>query len=119
MDDMNGLETLDDPVCISTSTGSRKDKKGDKDKLNDSKDQMHGAESTQSPGADGSADGRDGSSGNGAVGGSNSGAVKANKGMILRKSVEYIRYLQQLVSSPSNILPAATTEADADEDNGP
>ncbi|KAI0341400.1 HLH-domain-containing protein [Trametopsis cervina] len=27
------------------------------------------------------------------------GAVKANKGMILRKSVEYIRYLQQLVSA--------------------
>ena len=28
-----------------------------------------------------------------------SGAVKANKGMILRKSVEYIRYLQQLVNA--------------------
>ncbi|ETW75724.1 hypothetical protein HETIRDRAFT_430263 [Heterobasidion irregulare TC 32-1] len=27
------------------------------------------------------------------------GAVKANKGMILRKSVDYIRYLQQLVSA--------------------
>lgn len=27
------------------------------------------------------------------------GAVKANKGMILRKSVEYIRYLQQLVNA--------------------
>ena len=29
-------------------------------------------------------------------------AVKANKGMILRKSVEYIRYLQQLVSAQAN-----------------
>ena len=29
----------------------------------------------------------------------NNGGVKANKGMILRKSVEYIRYLQQLVSA--------------------
>ena len=28
--------------------------------------------------------------------------VKANKGMILRKSVEYIRYLQQLVSAQAN-----------------
>ncbi|KAI0026294.1 helix-loop-helix DNA-binding domain-containing protein, partial [Vararia minispora EC-137] len=27
------------------------------------------------------------------------GGVKANKGMILRKSVEYIRYLQQLVAA--------------------
>ncbi|KAI0088985.1 helix-loop-helix DNA-binding domain-containing protein [Irpex rosettiformis] len=31
--------------------------------------------------------------------GDGSGVVKANKGMILRKSVEYIRYLQQLVSA--------------------
>ncbi|KAI0707565.1 helix-loop-helix DNA-binding domain-containing protein [Cerioporus squamosus] len=31
-----------------------------------------------------------------------SNAVKANKGMILRKSVEYIRYLQQLVSAQAN-----------------
>jgi hypothetical protein len=30
------------------------------------------------------------------------GVVKANKGMILRKSVEYIRYLQQLVSAQAN-----------------
>ncbi|KZT68425.1 HLH-domain-containing protein [Daedalea quercina L-15889] len=30
------------------------------------------------------------------------GAVKANKGMILRKSVEYIRYLQQLVSAQAS-----------------
>ncbi|KAI0824875.1 helix-loop-helix DNA-binding domain-containing protein [Trametes gibbosa] len=29
-------------------------------------------------------------------------AVKANKGMILRKSVEYIRYLQQIVSAQAN-----------------
>jgi hypothetical protein len=29
-------------------------------------------------------------------------AVKANKGMILRKSVEYIRYLQQLVMAQAN-----------------
>ncbi|KAI0371363.1 HLH-domain-containing protein [Pilatotrama ljubarskyi] len=32
----------------------------------------------------------------------NGAAVKANKGMILRKSVEYIRYLQQLVSAQAN-----------------
>ncbi|KAF9486160.1 HLH-domain-containing protein [Pholiota conissans] len=32
-------------------------------------------------------------------GGEESGVVKANKGMILRKSVEYIRYLQQLVTA--------------------
>lgn len=31
--------------------------------------------------------------------GAGAGAVKANKGMILRKSVEYIRYLQQLVNA--------------------
>ncbi|KAJ7791356.1 hypothetical protein B0H14DRAFT_2935712, partial [Mycena olivaceomarginata] len=31
--------------------------------------------------------------------GKESGVVKANKGMILRKSVEYIRYLQQLVAA--------------------
>ncbi|KAK7685030.1 hypothetical protein QCA50_011865 [Cerrena zonata] len=30
------------------------------------------------------------------------GAVKANKGMILRKSVEYIRYLQQLVTAQAS-----------------
>lgn len=30
------------------------------------------------------------------------GVVKANKGMILRKSVEYIRYLQQLVNAQAN-----------------
>ncbi|KAA1478705.1 HLH-domain-containing protein [Dentipellis sp. KUC8613] len=30
------------------------------------------------------------------------GAVKANKGMILRKSVDYIRYLQQLVSAQAS-----------------
>ncbi|KAF8580173.1 HLH-domain-containing protein, partial [Ramaria rubella] len=30
------------------------------------------------------------------------GAVKANKGMILRKSVEYIRYLQQLVNAQAS-----------------
>ncbi|TFK49283.1 HLH-domain-containing protein, partial [Heliocybe sulcata] len=30
------------------------------------------------------------------------GVVKANKGMILRKSVEYIRYLQQLVSAQAS-----------------
>lgn len=30
------------------------------------------------------------------------GVVKANKGMILRKSVEYIRYLQQLVDAQAN-----------------
>lgn len=30
------------------------------------------------------------------------GVVKANKGMILRKSVEYIRYLQQLVGAQAN-----------------
>ena len=33
------------------------------------------------------------------AGGEGSGVVKANKGMILRKSVEYIRYLQQLVTA--------------------
>ncbi|KAI8986620.1 helix-loop-helix DNA-binding domain-containing protein [Trametes punicea] len=32
----------------------------------------------------------------------NGNVVKANKGMILRKSVEYIRYLQQLVSAQAN-----------------
>ncbi|EIW51650.1 HLH-domain-containing protein [Trametes versicolor FP-101664 SS1] len=37
-----------------------------------------------------------------ANGGDNGNAVKANKGMILRKSVEYIRYLQQLVSAQAN-----------------
>ncbi|KAF5370388.1 hypothetical protein D9758_006927 [Tetrapyrgos nigripes] len=36
--------------------------------------------------------------GSGAAGAGN-GVVKANKGMILRKSVEYIRYLQQLVTA--------------------
>lgn len=34
----------------------------------------------------------------GAAGSAAGGVVKANKGMILRKSVEYIRYLQQVVS---------------------
>ncbi|KAG6901561.1 hypothetical protein C0995_010539 [Termitomyces sp. Mi166 len=33
------------------------------------------------------------------TGGEGAGIVKANKGMILRKSVEYIRYLQQLVEA--------------------
>ncbi|KAI0674620.1 helix-loop-helix DNA-binding domain-containing protein [Trametes maxima] len=37
-----------------------------------------------------------------ANGADNGNAVKANKGMILRKSVEYIRYLQQLVSAQAN-----------------
>ncbi|KAI0654909.1 helix-loop-helix DNA-binding domain-containing protein [Cubamyces menziesii] len=37
-----------------------------------------------------------------ANGGDNGNVVKANKGMILRKSVEYIRYLQQLVSAQAN-----------------
>ncbi|KAF8509076.1 helix-loop-helix DNA-binding domain-containing protein [Hysterangium stoloniferum] len=32
----------------------------------------------------------------------NGGAVKANKGMILRKSVDYIRYLQQLVTAQAD-----------------
>ncbi|EIW74430.1 HLH-domain-containing protein [Coniophora puteana RWD-64-598 SS2] len=38
--------------------------------------------------------------GGGGIGGANGqdATIKANKGMILRKSVEYIRYLQQLVS---------------------
>ncbi len=40
-----------------------------------------------------------GSAANGADG---ANIVKANKGMILRKSVEYIRYLQQLVSAQAN-----------------
>ena len=40
-----------------------------------------------------------GSAANGADG---ANVVKANKGMILRKSVEYIRYLQQLVSAQAN-----------------
>ncbi|KAH9835445.1 HLH-domain-containing protein [Rhodofomes roseus] len=46
---------------------------------------------------DGSAerDDKDGQDGNAA-------AVKANKGMILKKSVEYIRYLQQLVSAQAS-----------------
>ncbi|KIM36694.1 hypothetical protein M413DRAFT_31527 [Hebeloma cylindrosporum] len=35
----------------------------------------------------------------GAGGAEEGGVVKANKGMILRKSVEYIRYLQQLVTA--------------------
>ncbi|EED84894.1 predicted protein [Postia placenta Mad-698-R] len=35
-------------------------------------------------------------------GGEQGGIVKANKGMILRKSVEYIRYLQQLVSAQAS-----------------
>lgn len=34
--------------------------------------------------------------------GENGGVIKANKGMILRKSVEYIRYLQQLVSAQAS-----------------
>ncbi|KAI0747118.1 helix-loop-helix DNA-binding domain-containing protein [Daedaleopsis nitida] len=38
----------------------------------------------------------------GASAADNNSAVKANKGMILRKSVEYIRYLQQLVSAQAN-----------------
>ncbi|KAI0634757.1 helix-loop-helix DNA-binding domain-containing protein [Trametes polyzona] len=37
-----------------------------------------------------------------ANGGDGNNAVKANKGMILRKSVEYIRYLQQIVSAQAN-----------------
>ncbi|KAH7925040.1 HLH-domain-containing protein, partial [Leucogyrophana mollusca] len=63
------------------------------------------------PGANGSANGS-GGGGGGGVGGTGVGngtgmgagngtaepqTIKANKGMILRKSVEYIRYLQQLV----------------------
>ncbi|KAF9492561.1 hypothetical protein BDN71DRAFT_1182000 [Pleurotus eryngii] len=44
--------------------------------------------------------GTDKNTGGGSGGeGDQSGIVKANKGMILRKSVEYIRYLQQLVSA--------------------
>ncbi|KAF8631097.1 hypothetical protein AX17_005142 [Amanita inopinata Kibby_2008] len=42
--------------------------------------------------------GNGGSGGNGGAEGGGNGVMKANKGMILRKSVEYIRYLQQLVS---------------------
>ena len=42
-----------------------------------------------------------GSAANG-VGADAANGVKANKGMILRKSVEYIRYLQQLVSAQAN-----------------
>ncbi|KZT07979.1 HLH-domain-containing protein [Laetiporus sulphureus 93-53] len=38
----------------------------------------------------------------GANAGEQGGVVKANKGMILRKSVEYIRYLQQLVSAQAS-----------------
>ncbi|OSD02670.1 HLH-domain-containing protein [Trametes coccinea BRFM310] len=40
--------------------------------------------------------------GSNAANADNGNAVKANKGMILRKSVEYIRYLQQLVSAQAN-----------------
>ncbi|THG93098.1 hypothetical protein EW145_g8474, partial [Phellinidium pouzarii] len=49
------------------------------------------------PGADGGA----GGSGSGGGGGNakDAAGVKTNKGMILRKSVEYIRYLQQLVGA--------------------
>ncbi|PCH44693.1 HLH-domain-containing protein [Wolfiporia cocos MD-104 SS10] len=60
------------------------------------------------------------------------GVVKANKGMILRKSVEYIRYLQQLVSAQASRnrdleqqlhafrggAPPAAADARADEDGG-
>ncbi|EJD43413.1 HLH-domain-containing protein [Auricularia subglabra TFB-10046 SS5] len=46
-----------------------------------------------SPGA-GDEDGDDG--------GKDAGPMKANKGMILKKSVEYIRYLQQLVTAQAN-----------------
>lgn len=42
--------------------------------------------------------GDDGKEGGAGASGANGSAVKANKGMILRKSVEYIRYLQQLVN---------------------
>ncbi|EDR06948.1 uncharacterized protein LACBIDRAFT_299352 [Laccaria bicolor S238N-H82] len=40
-----------------------------------------------------------GEEGGGQQQGGDGGVVKANKGMILRKSVEYIRYLQQLVTA--------------------
>ncbi|PFH48727.1 hypothetical protein AMATHDRAFT_49280 [Amanita thiersii Skay4041] len=46
----------------------------------------------------GGAGGNGGSGGDGASG-ERGAVVKANKGMILRKSVEYIRYLQQLVTA--------------------
>ncbi|KAM6492746.1 Helix-loop-helix DNA-binding domain containing protein [Amanita muscaria] len=39
------------------------------------------------------------STGNGNGASANSGAMKANKGIILRRSVDYIRYLQQLVTA--------------------
>ncbi|KAI0360372.1 HLH-domain-containing protein [Trametes cingulata] len=48
------------------------------------------------------ANGGSAASGGGASAAENGAAVKANKGMILRKSVEYIRYLQQLVSAQAN-----------------
>ncbi|KII91351.1 hypothetical protein PLICRDRAFT_123029 [Plicaturopsis crispa FD-325 SS-3] len=52
-------------------------------------------------GAEGSTNGSTGTPGHGGTGAgaAEGGGLKANKGMILRKSVEYIRYLQQLVSA--------------------
>ncbi|KIM85618.1 hypothetical protein PILCRDRAFT_339656 [Piloderma croceum F 1598] len=51
------------------------------------------------------------------------GVVKANKGMILRKSVEYIRYLQQLVSAQANrnreLEQALSVYREVDDDEGP
>ncbi|KAJ3714415.1 hypothetical protein C8R42DRAFT_242158 [Lentinula raphanica] len=40
-----------------------------------------------------------GAAGSGGANDDSSSVVKANKGMILRKSIEYIRYLQQLVTA--------------------
>ncbi|KAJ7484237.1 helix-loop-helix DNA-binding domain-containing protein [Mycena latifolia] len=45
----------------------------------------------------------------GKEGGKEGAVVKANKGMILRKSVEYIRYLQQLVTAHGPSTPHSTT----------
>lgn len=53
----------------------------------------------QDDGSDGIAPPPSGGSSNGKEPKENNGGVKANKGMILRKSVDYIRYLQQLVSA--------------------
>ncbi|KAG5638763.1 hypothetical protein H0H81_010385 [Sphagnurus paluster] len=55
--------------------------------------------SSSNSASNGNGNGNGSGNGNGNGNGEGLGVVKANKGMILRKSVEYIRYLQQLVEA--------------------
>ncbi|KAI5116787.1 hypothetical protein M0805_004885 [Coniferiporia weirii] len=88
-------EVMLDPTAPASSSGVPNGPEdallpGDASSKNAKDGAKDGSEDGGTPGADGAGS---------ANGSKDAGGVKANKGMILRKSVEYIRYLQQLVGA--------------------